>query len=99
MKTSFILLLAAAFLVRAQDLDRTFPLGTAAQQGVREIATVIRAIADIKQLDTGQDGRSIAIHGNSDQIGLTEWLLKNLDAPAGYRQLRAAQAPNAAGQR
>ena len=44
---------------------------------------MIRAIADIKQMDTNTEGRSLAIHGSSDQIALTEWLLTNLDAPAG----------------
>ena len=84
MQTRLFVFLTASVLAPGQDLERTFPLNyNATPQDLQEVLTMIRAIADVKQVDANAEGSSIAIHGSSDQIALTEWLLTTLHAPAG----------------
>ena len=67
----------------AQDLDRTFYLThTPTVQQFQEVATVIRTIADIKQVSADNDQKSVTVHTTPGQIAMAEWLFNELDSPA-----------------
>jgi hypothetical protein len=67
----------------AQDRDRTFFLThTSTVQQFQEVATVIRTIANIKQVSTDNDQKSVTIHASDAQIAMAEWLFNELDSPA-----------------
>jgi hypothetical protein len=51
-------------------------------QDLQEIATVIRSIADIRQLFADTPARAITFRGTVDQVALVEWLVNKLDQPA-----------------
>ena len=97
MRTKPIVFLAASVLACGaagqstadEGLDRTFHLSH--QSGAEpELATVIQATADLRQVTTDPERRSLSIHGTPDQIALTEWLLKYLDAPPSASESNAA---------
>lgn len=63
---------------------RTFILQHAGTvQEFQEIATLIRTIAEIRDLTADNDQRSLAVHGTAEQVGLAGWLVKQLDQPVG----------------
>jgi hypothetical protein len=67
---------------KGDQLDRTFYLThTATTQQFQEVATVIRTIADIKQISTDNDQKSVTIHATAPQIAMAEWLFNELDSP------------------
>ena len=67
----------------AQDRDRTFYLThTPTVQQFQEVATVIRTIADIKQVSADNDQKSVTVHTSAGQIAMAEWLFNELDSPA-----------------
>jgi hypothetical protein len=67
----------------AQDRDRTFYLThTATVQQFQEVATVIRTIANIQQVSTDNDQKSVTVHATAGQIAMAEWLFNELDNPA-----------------
>jgi hypothetical protein len=73
------LALVSAF-ASAQDRDRVFYLThTATLQQFHEVATVIRTIADIQQVTTNDDQKSVAVHATAGQIAMAEWLFNELD--------------------
>jgi len=76
------LALVSAF-ASAQDRDRTFYLThTATVQQFHEVATVIRTIADIQQVATDDDQKSVTVQATAGQIAMAEWLFNELDNPA-----------------
>ena len=50
-------------------------------QDIQEIATLVRALADVPQVNADTEQRSLSLHGTADQIALAEWLLQELDQP------------------
>ena len=48
-------------------------------QEMQEIATVIRSIADIKELSVDAGGRQLSVRGPDPQIALADWLFNELD--------------------
>jgi len=61
---------------------------TGSVQHFQEIATVIRAIADIRQLSVDATVKALLLHGTAGQIGLAEWLFSRMDqAPNRQSQL------------
>ena len=71
---------AAAF---GQQLDRTFHFAHAETvQDMQEIATVVRAITEIKQIAADTEQKLLSVHGSTGQIALAEWLMNELDQPA-----------------
>lgn len=64
-------------------------------QSFQEIATVVRAISDLRFLFTYNDVKAIAWRGTSEQANLAIWLLHELDRPLNAT-LVAQQNPDAA---
>jgi len=75
------LLVASLCWGQSPDLrDRTFYLThTSTVQQFLEVATVIRTIADIKQISTDNDQKSVTVHATPGQIAMAEWLFNELD--------------------
>jgi type II secretory pathway component GspD/PulD (secretin) len=72
-----------ATFASAQDRDRTFYLThTPTVQQFQEVATVIRTIADIKQVSADNDQKSVTVRTTPGQIAMAEWLFNELDNPA-----------------
>lgn len=79
-------LTATLFAVTAfgQQLDRTFHFAHAETvQDMQQIATVVRAITEIKQMAPDTEQKLLSVHGTAGQIALTEWLIGELDQPVG----------------
>jgi hypothetical protein len=67
----------------AQDRDRTFYLTHAPTiQQFQEVATVIRTIANIREVSADEDQKSVTVHTTPGQIDMAEWLFNELDNPA-----------------
>jgi hypothetical protein len=52
-------------------------------QGFQEMATVMRTVIGIRQLSINAAPRTLAMRGTADQVALAEWLLNEMDKPAG----------------
>jgi len=85
MRTIAIGFVLFAFLAWGQapdQGDRTFYLThTATTQQFHEVATVIRTIADIQQISTDNDQKSVTLHATAPQIAMAEWPFNELDSP------------------
>jgi hypothetical protein len=63
--------------------DRTFYLThTPTVQQFQEVATVIRTIANIRDVFADNDQKSVTVHATAGQIAMSEWLFNELDNPA-----------------
>lgn len=63
--------------------DRVFYLThTDTVQQFQEVATVIRTIADIQQVSTDNDQKSVTVRASAGQIAMAEWLFNELDSPS-----------------
>jgi hypothetical protein len=79
--TGFLVVLFAS-LATGQDRDRIFYLThTDTIQQFQEVATVIRTIADVKQIAADNVQKSVTVHASPDQIAMAEWLFNELDSP------------------
>lgn len=56
---------------------------TATVQEFQEIATLVRTIAEIRDMSADDAQMTLAVRGTGEQIGLAEWLVAQLDQPAG----------------
>jgi hypothetical protein len=80
---TILVLLAFTSLTFGQDRDRVFYLThTDTTQQFLEVATVIRTIANIQQISTDNDQKSVKVHTSAGQIAMAEWLFNELDNPA-----------------
>src|ERR1700731_2398209 len=67
-----------------QQIDRTFHFAHAGTvQEMQEITTMVRAIAEIKQMAPDTEQKLLSVRGSAGQIALTEWLMNELDQPMG----------------
>src|SRR5258707_10442597 len=91
MRLAAILFAITALTASAQkpaedSVDRVYQfIHTDKAQSIQEIATAIRTIADIKQVSVDTEKRTLTVRGTAAQIGVAEWLWKELDqssAPA-----------------
>ncbi len=74
----------AATLTTPAMQDRVFRLThTATAQEFQEIANLVRTLAEIRDLSADNAQMTLAVHATAEQIGLAEWLVKQLDQPAG----------------
>jgi len=74
--------------------DRTFYFApTDTMQGIHEIATVVGAISDDKDVTTDTDRKTLTVKGTPAQIAIAEWLFGELDKPANQFPL-AQQEPD-----
>jgi hypothetical protein len=69
---------------------RVFYLRAASPQNIQELINTVRALADLTRLMPEFERQAIVARGNSDQIGLAEWLVNNLDT------VPAPQTPSSA---
>jgi type II secretory pathway component GspD/PulD (secretin) len=51
------------------------------QQGLQEIATILRTVGDIKQLSIDPASSALTVSGTTDQLAMTGWILHQLDQP------------------
>jgi type II secretory pathway component GspD/PulD (secretin) len=73
----------------ADDVVRLFYLtNPAIPNGVQEMATAVRSLANIRQMFTYNDLRAVVVRGTSDQINAAEFLFAEMDKPA--QQLQSA---------
>ena len=76
-----------------EDVVRVFHLTQAKSvQDLTEVATVLRAIGDIRRVFTYNSARAVAVRGTADQAGLAEWLCNRLDDTANWKDGRGANS-------
>jgi hypothetical protein len=64
--------------------DRVFHLTHAdTVQEFQEIASLVRTITEIRDFSADNAQMTLAVHATAEQIGLAEWLVKQLDQPVG----------------
>lgn len=64
--------------------DRVFRLThTATVQEFQEIANLVRTLAEIRDMSADNAQMTLAVHATAEQMGLAEWLVKQLDQPVG----------------
>ena len=51
------------------------------QQGLQEVATILRTVGDIKQLSVDSAASTITVGGTPDQLSMTGWIMRQLDQP------------------
>jgi hypothetical protein len=79
----FALLASLGWGQNTDTRDRVFYLThTDTPQQFMEVATVIRTIADIRQITANNDQKSVTVHATPGQIAMAEWLFNELDNPA-----------------
>jgi len=75
---------AHKYQLSADDIVRVFHLANApTPKMLQEIATDVRSIADIRRLFTYNKTSAMTVRGDPAQIALAEWLVSQLDQPAG----------------
>ena len=90
------LFVIAALFASAQNVDRVFNFThTESADGRKEIAAVIGAMAEIRDLSPDPDG-TLTVRGSASQLGLAEWLFTELDQrpSAGTHQYRLTGVPD-----
>jgi hypothetical protein len=60
-----------------------YPKHAATPQGFQELVNLIRAITDVQRCVADNAPRAVAMRGSADQVALAEWLVHELDKPAG----------------
>lgn len=81
MMMPLFLLIPAAFAQPA-PADRVFRFAhTEAPQQLQEIATVVRSIAEVKDLAVNPAAKTLTVRADALQMGIVEWLLDELDRP------------------
>jgi hypothetical protein len=74
-----VLFVVAALFSFGQSADRVFQFThTDSADGRKEIAGVIGAMAEIRDLTPDPQG-TLTVHGSANQLGLAEWLFTELD--------------------
>jgi hypothetical protein len=82
---------AHTFRLTSDDIVRVFHLAHAPTPTVlQEVATDVRSIANIRRLFTYNASSGITVRGDASQIALAEWLVNQLDQPAGQAARSAA---------
>ena len=82
---------AGEYTVGADDVMRVFSIANAkAVPEFQEIANGIRSMAYIRRIVTLNTPRSIVVRSAPDQMAMAEWLLGEVDKPAGERQSQAS---------
>jgi len=56
---------------------------TATVQEFQEIANLVRTLAEIRDMSADNAQMTLAVHATAEQMGLAEWLVKQLDQPVG----------------
>ena len=91
--TAAILLLSA---IAFAD-ERTLPLvNPASPQGAQEMATILRTVIDIGKVNINSAPASLTIQGTTDQFAAADWIVRQLDRPAGWQLSESERAVPAA---
>ncbi|MDX1980693.1 MAG: hypothetical protein SFV51_10515 [Bryobacteraceae bacterium] len=102
MMMPLFLLIPAAFAQPA-PADRVFRFAhTEAPQQLQEIATVVRSIAEVKDLAVNPAAKTLTVRADALQMGIVEWLLDELDRPVSPQAAPASReyrTASAAGER
>ncbi|MEK7405208.1 MAG: hypothetical protein AAB225_08880 [Acidobacteriota bacterium] len=79
----------------SDDIVRVFYLSHAGTpRDLQEIATNVRATADIRRVFLNSARGVVVVRATANQIGMAEWLLSELDKPAGLRPVaQQGQSP------
>jgi hypothetical protein len=71
------------------DVVRVFHLAnTKTPRDLQEVATLVRAIGDIRRVFTYNAPRVITLRGSSQQMALSAWLIREVDSPASQEGAR-----------
>jgi hypothetical protein len=66
-----------------EDVVRIFTVANADSiQSLQEIATLVRAMTEIRRVFTYNAPRNVVVRGNPEQIAMAGWLFHELDRPA-----------------
>jgi len=88
---AFTLLFASVVSGQApaeESVDRVFHFAhVETPQGLQEIVTVLRTVAEIQRIFLCNAPRSVALRGTADQMAVAEWLFNALDKPASGQSL------------
>ena len=86
MRTKAIGLLVSALFASfasGQEQDKVLYLTSAmTAQEMRETATVVRTIADTREISIDDARKSLTVNGTPEQLALAEWLVNELNQPA-----------------
>ena len=65
-----------------EDIVRVFYLPpTETVQGLQEIITLLRTVADVRRIFGCTAQRAVPLRGTPDQVALSEWLINQLETP------------------
>jgi hypothetical protein len=68
------------YTVSGNDLVRVFHVANAKSvQDFQEIANTMRTMAEIRRVFTYNTGRAVVMRGTADELGMADWLLRQLD--------------------
>jgi len=68
---------------------KTFALKhTTAPQALQELATVLRTVLDVQNVTIDQATSSVTVHASTEQLALTDWLVRELNAPPPVASMR-----------
>jgi len=78
---------AGEYRVGDDDVMRVLYVANAKSvQDFQEIANTVRTIVEIRRMFTVNTPRAVLVRSTPDQMGMAEWLLGQLDKPAGAQQ-------------
>jgi hypothetical protein len=82
--TMLPMLLAFTAAVALAQPSGVFPLKhNRARAELEQMATVLRSMADLKQVSINEATRTLTVTGTPLQIAMADWLVRQLDLPAG----------------
>jgi hypothetical protein len=75
------------YLVGRNDSIRVFRIANAKSvQDFQEMANTMRTMAEIRRVFTYNPGRAMAVRGTPEELGMADWLQKQLDKPGPQSQ-------------
>jgi hypothetical protein len=78
---------APDYLVGRNDSIRVYRVANAKSvQDFQEIANNMRTMAEIRRMFTYNTGHAMAVRGTPEELGMADWLLKQLDKPGPQSQ-------------
>jgi len=97
MRAKVLLFSLTAYIASAQDASRVFHLHhIQTTQDLNEFATMVRTIADVRELSTDAAQKTMSVKGTASQIAIAEFLFTELDRQtvpdSEYHELRVSNA-------
>jgi hypothetical protein len=92
---SFLALLFIGVSAYAQPADGTFHFTSPqTRQSMQEAATILRTVADLPKVSIDDSTASLTFQGPAPQVGMAEWILRQLDTPGNENALLEYKAPD-----